>query len=91
MPDPSHKVKRAKKTNTTTTVKVKKVKKANWQTQIDEMGGSASIWNDPSAENVSNEEVRKYYLESEAKKKPKKKRGGSISKDSWSNRANQRD
>tara|TARA_B110000902_G_C14282329_1_gene577416 strand:+ start:1725 stop:2000 length:276 start_codon:yes stop_codon:yes gene_type:complete len=91
MPDPTNKVKRAKKTNTTTTVKVKPVKKANWQKQIDELGGSASIWNDPSAVGVSMDDISAYYKASEAKKKPKKKRGGSISKDSWSNRSNQRD
>ena len=81
MPDPSNKVKRTKATTTT-----KPKKKPNWQKQIDELGGSASIWNDDSAKGVSNEEIRKYYLAS-----GKKKRGGTIKKDSWSNRANQRD
>ena len=41
---------------------VQEVVKPNWQTQIDELGESASIWNDPSAEGVSTEEIREYYL-----------------------------
>ena len=41
---------------------VQEVVKPNWQTQIDELGESASVWNDPSAEGVSTEEIREYYL-----------------------------
>ena len=48
-----------------TNTEVQKVAKPNWQKQIDELGGSASIWNDPSAKGVSNEEINAYYLASQ--------------------------
>lgn len=44
--------------------------KPNWQKQIDELGDSASLWNDPSAEGVSMDEISAYYKASEEKKNP---------------------
>ena len=42
--------------------------KPNWKKQIDELGESASVWNDPSAEGVSTEEIREYYLSTQQPK-----------------------
>ena len=53
-------------TDSTGVSEVQEVVKPNWQKQIDELGESASIWNDPSAEGVSIEEINAYFLASQA-------------------------
>ena len=64
-------------------VVIKKTK-PRWQKEIDVRGDSASVWNTSDApKDIA--EVRAYYLKSK-----EKKRGGVV-KDSWSNRANQKD